>query len=398
MATGNRLLGVELFATGTWNDKTFTLEDLQQIVDSFIELSERVKPYLKLGHDEKQALLQEDGLPAAGWITNLYIVGNKLLADFEDVPKIIYELIKAKAYKRVSCEIYINYKATPEETGKDEKTYPKVLKAVALLGGDTPAVTTLHDVMALYAVANDKKADAVQILEYTLKEDYKVNEEELKKLEADIAAKQADVNEKLAVFTTDKTALESEKVELAKQQDALKTQAIEVEKYKSALDLLSQFKDKEDLEKFVADVRAKDAAAQETQKKAQEVIDNQKVAEIKSFIEAKVKEDKILPAQRNMLEKILLTLRDVNTVLTFTNPEVYNLKSEMTVYETVVAFVNTIPDLGLLKRHSASDSGLFRSADEERKALERKYMEDNKCTYAQAQRALSVVRKDLYEA
>lgn len=138
--------GVEIFAAGTWNGDSYTTEDLDQIVSAFKETKDKLKPYLKLGHSDKQALLAEDELPAAGWISNIKRVGEKLLADFIGIPKKIYELIKNGGYKRISSELFINAKVAG-------KAYDKVLKAVALLGGATPAVHNLNDLLALYEMS-----------------------------------------------------------------------------------------------------------------------------------------------------------------------------------------------------------------------------------------------------
>jgi len=134
---------VEIFSAGVWNGDEYTEKDLDEIVESFQEIGGIIKPYLKLGHNKEQKLLQKDGMPSAGWITNLKRKGDKLLADFKSIPKKIKELIDKDAYGRFSSEIYWNLKI-------DDKKYKKVLKAVALLGADTPAVRNLDDFINLY--------------------------------------------------------------------------------------------------------------------------------------------------------------------------------------------------------------------------------------------------------
>jgi hypothetical protein len=143
--------GVEIFAAGTWNGDTYTVEDLDEMVRAFEDTHERLKPYLKLGHDDKQKLLQRDGYPAAGYISRLYREGSKLVADFVKVPKAIFELLKVGGYRRVSSEIFVGMPVAG-------KVYRYLLKAVALLGGDTPAVQTLKDVLALYATGGAVEA------------------------------------------------------------------------------------------------------------------------------------------------------------------------------------------------------------------------------------------------
>jgi hypothetical protein len=167
---------VEILAPGTWHSSTgvttFEDKDLDEIVASFEEIKGNkevnYEPPVKLGHSASQKLLQEDGYPAAGWVSSLKKVGNKLLASFVGVPKKIAELIEAGAYKKVSSEIYTAY-----EIGG--KKYGKALKAVSLLGADIPAVKTLNDIVAQYSDENgipfetvifeeslDKKVDSVR--------------------------------------------------------------------------------------------------------------------------------------------------------------------------------------------------------------------------------------------
>lgn len=136
--------GVEIFAAGKWNGDEYTVADLDEMVRAFNETGATWRPALKLGHDDRQTLLQSDGLPAAGWVGKLYRKGQKLLADFIDIPEKIYEMLVKGSYKRVSSEIYWN--ATV-----NEKPYARVLGAVSLLGADMPAVTCLNDIFQMYA-------------------------------------------------------------------------------------------------------------------------------------------------------------------------------------------------------------------------------------------------------
>ena len=75
LKTGNNISGVEIFSCGEWNGDEYTIDDLNSIVSTFEETKVGVRPYLKLGHDEEQKLLQEDGLPAAGWVDRIYVKG-----------------------------------------------------------------------------------------------------------------------------------------------------------------------------------------------------------------------------------------------------------------------------------------------------------------------------------
>ncbi len=125
----------EVFSAGKWNGDEYTETDLDEMVQNFTELSEVVKPPVKIGHDVSK---WKDGLPSLGWITGLRKEGQKLIAKFSDVPELIYKAIKEKLYKRVSSEIYWNYKNAG-------KVYRRVFAGLALLGADVPAVTNLKD-------------------------------------------------------------------------------------------------------------------------------------------------------------------------------------------------------------------------------------------------------------
>jgi len=139
------LKGVEIFsAVNNPNGHKYSDKDLEEMVKGFYETKDELKPYLKLGHDEKQKLAQKSGLPALGWVENLRRKGKKLIADFIKVPKKIYELIKAGAYRRISAEIFWNIPI-------NGKKYNRLLKAVALLGADTPACGDLKDIVSLYS-------------------------------------------------------------------------------------------------------------------------------------------------------------------------------------------------------------------------------------------------------
>src|SRR3990172_9310891 len=92
---------LEIFETGTHHGESYDESDLDSMVQAFDKVG--FKPPLKLGHSEKQKLLQSDGLPAAGWINRLYRQGTKLMADVSDIPRQIYTLIKNKAYDRISA-------------------------------------------------------------------------------------------------------------------------------------------------------------------------------------------------------------------------------------------------------------------------------------------------------
>lgn len=174
---------VEIFSTGKWNGTEITDKDLDNIIHAFNNT--KLKPFLKLGHNEEQKLLKEDGLPAAGWVGSLKKIGNKLVADFVDIPQKIYELIKNKAYKKVSCEIFHNIQI-------DNQKYPRLLGAVALLGSNVPAVMNLSDILAMYSnnlgLCNDLKQANLKIYDHKQENEVKdkIMEDKLKKFELEL--------------------------------------------------------------------------------------------------------------------------------------------------------------------------------------------------------------------
>ena len=134
------LKSAEIFSVGKWNGLEFSDSDLEAIVRSFesLQLSGRVP--LKLGHNDEQQMV--DGQPALGWVGRIWKEGGKLLADFVNVPNVIYQAIRDKLYNFVSVELL-------QDAEQSGDKYPWVLSAVALLGSDRPAVSNLKELSKL---------------------------------------------------------------------------------------------------------------------------------------------------------------------------------------------------------------------------------------------------------
>lgn len=153
---------VEVLAVGEFEPAVgpkiikITESDLDNIVSANAQLS--FKPFLKIGHHEKQAFLEEikkdseRERPTLGEITELRRVKSKLLATFSNVPKKIHDLIvKTRSFPGRSAEILFNFK----DSGK---TFSHVLKAVAFLGATVPAVSNLKDIEALFGAYENERA------------------------------------------------------------------------------------------------------------------------------------------------------------------------------------------------------------------------------------------------
>ena len=315
---------VDIFAAGTWNGDKYTEENIQQMVDGFAATKDRLKPYLKLGHDDKQAILQEDGLPAAGWIDNVRKVGKKLVADFKRVPEKIANLIKEGAYRRVSSEIFI-------DMNLEDKKYPTLLKAVALMGGETPAVQTLDDIMALYK-------DKCEVKEYDNKTEYKKYEINLTEIiKEDIMSE-----------------------ELKKQNEDLTTKLAASEK---------KFTESQEANKVLK--TEKDVKDAEVKKFEQEKID----VEITSMVEKFIEDKHILPVDKDTVQSLVTKL--------YSDEE--GMKSFKAYVEKQEVDLKTKPKSELGKKPDANDldnSGLMEKA--------KQYSEEKKVSYKEA---LLIVRK-----
>jgi len=236
---------VEIFASGKWNGHSYTDDDLDEIVRAYDETREHLKPYLKIGHKPND-LLRNDGLPSAGWITSLRRVKDRLVATISNVPRKIAELIRRRAYGRVSSEIYI-------DPVIQDKKYRYALKAVALLGGETPAVGSLSDFIDLYGldvetcmVGHGKEGNTTTVtIDFQRKEKQKMPEITIEQREysqlqkkavsADMLSTEVEgLKSRVQEFSQKSSALEKENAELKKYRE--ETQAAEVKRFASEVE------------------------------------------------------------------------------------------------------------------------------------------------------------------
>lgn len=139
-ALAQTVSGVEILRVGTWNGHKFTRESLAAMVDAFDRVG--FVPPVKLGHDE------DPRAPAFGWVEKIWTQDDVLLADFRDMPDELVEQIRAKRYDNVSIEAWSNL-------SRDGKSYPTVLKAVAILGAHPPGVSGLKPLSAAMGFAEN---------------------------------------------------------------------------------------------------------------------------------------------------------------------------------------------------------------------------------------------------
>lgn len=332
--------GIEVFSEGTWNGDTYTKEDLQEMVDAFEETKKGVRPYLKLGHDEKQNLLQQDGLPAAGWIERVYIQGEKLMADFIDIPKKIYDLIQTKAYRKVSSEIYWNLKV-------GEKVYKRFLGAVALLGSDMPGCMNLSDILGQYRMMTNEPPKIYSNCEDILFE-IKQNSITIEK-EGEIMPTEKELQLE-AELKTFKANAEAE----ANKAKALENENAELKKFKADQEVLTA--------KAIAD--AKIAADEAFISKLES--ENLCTPAMKPYVAALIGEDK---------KEYSIKIKDEETKL----PKRDLLKETLKLFKA-------IGDVNLDERSTSGDKDSVISKEQETKI--EKYIAEHKCTYGQAVKAI----------
>ena len=339
------LKDIEVFGTGEWNKHKITDEDLDNIVNGTNEIIDKLKPKVKLGHDDKQELLHKSGLPAGGWITKLKRVGNKILVDIKEVPKVLYQLIKNGAYKRISSEILYDY--TEPST---KKTYKKVLSAIAFLGADLPAVTNLKDIAALY----DADEEATLII-YENKSTKKV--ENKKKGVEYIMANGIKITE-----------LEGKKFIAVEDYE-------KIEKEKETIE-----KEKEEAKGFKEKFEAEEKKTKEAEEKLGKISKEKREAEIKTFIDdhCSEKDMRFLPKQKEVLMALVESTSDEKKIK-FT---VDDKETELSQRELLVKFIELQPNFSdsifaeLSKGEEEKEEGKDKLTPEEKKV--QKYMADHK--------------------
>lgn len=172
MTALSELKDVEILSVGDIPERgiAFTQTDLREIAANTKQLlAESLhNPPGKIGHDDGQAFARESGLPATGWVSDLRVKGDKLVADFKDVPGILMKAFKEKLYRKISSEVYFGFKHP-----KTHRPMGKVLRAVAFLGQDIPQVKGLADffgeMKTAYSLAElDKHGEFTSMAEVTV--------------------------------------------------------------------------------------------------------------------------------------------------------------------------------------------------------------------------------------
>lgn len=145
-----KLPNQELMEIGVYKGgkENITLDTFRELITNFKK--GLIKVPVKLGHDDNQEFANMSGLPACGWIENLYLSGRKLVADLVDVPQRVGRMIERNAYRQKSVEIVHDYHYNNQSIGT-------VLTGLALLGAEIPEIKTLNDLNDFEALYYNEK-------------------------------------------------------------------------------------------------------------------------------------------------------------------------------------------------------------------------------------------------
>jgi hypothetical protein len=205
-------------------------------------------------------------------VSRVYREGRKLLADFTDIPKVVYEAIKSGLYKFVSVELLGGVKAGTREI-------PWVLDAVALLGADPPAVGTLKDLQSLTMARSSGLQGRARV-----------------------------------AFTRDSNPLTGAKPNMAGENDDLKAilqRLADAEKERDALKIKAA--QTETFERDLNELKAKTHADKVTSHRAK----------LMELFEAPIKDKKILPAAREQFKRVYKTETDAVLDVTSADVEIF---------------------------------------------------------------------------
>lgn len=348
---------IEIFAEGTWNGDVYKTEDLDEMVRAFNEVGHLTQPIVKIGHSEKQKLLAEDELPSAGLVKNLRRIGEKLLADFVNVPKKVAQVIRNKAFSRVSSEIFWNINVLG-------KKFPRMLKAVSILGGAMPAVVTLDDILKLNAAhgaAGAYNSDAeVKVCEIDGPNNQEENAMDIKELEKKLAEAEKNFADAEAKFAELEAKYQKDDDDEKDKMPFLKKRLKELENENTAL--------KKKLEQLTKKNEEMESTVKDNEWKARET-------EVKAEIDSFVKDEKINPVQRDALTGLMLHASfDSETKSYKLGDKEYTVSGLLKVFiEGGQAELNT---------DGNSQKGARQSGDIHDRAL--KYAEEHKVSYKEA--------------
>lgn len=321
--------GVKIFKVGVHNQTKFTLTDLKEMVANYKRLKKENEDFqipIKIGHDAPM----ESEKAAVGWMQNLSIEGDFLIADFVDLSDDVFSLIKEKRFKNRSIELFRNFKnAAGEVIGK-------VVKGIALLGSSLPAVN-LPDI-AFHFVPES-------ILAFGQNQESEIFSDGPNGEEETVSEPETEPGAEAAI---DKGILVKEDVMSDTVEEVIKEEVIEKDEAfklkEEKLAWLSKFENQDEvieklerLEKIEKENTEKEAAfaITETQRKQDEV---------DTFVGDLVKANKVLPKDEASLKNLFFHLYNGDTIeMTFKHGE----KKNVQYVDLFKNFLEALPDQGL---------------------------------------------------
>lgn len=240
----------EVFKAGEYPQGKFTAEQIAELAKNYDpEFSEAP---ITLDHEQSG--------PAYGWVKSLKAEGETLKASFKDIAEDLKNFVNEGKYRKISVEIYRNLE------GKSP-----YLKAVSFLGASIPQVKGMQTVEF-----KEGESD-IYTFEAIVEEDDDKEIQELKKQIQDLEAKVAKFNEQPKESETIK-ALKKQVKDLSTQVDTFKEQA----------------NGKADLEKEITDLK-----------------NSMRDKEFSEFIEKKIEEGILTPANKDTVLKVLKDLDNI---------------------------------------------------------------------------------------
>ncbi len=332
-----KIKGVEVFSAGTWNKDPYTVNDLHGMVQSFNSLKEGWRPFLKLGHDDKQKIVKSSGLPAVGWVENMYVQGEKLYADMDNIPEKVFKLIKSKAYRKVSCEIYYDLDVLGIK-------YPMVVGAIALLGAEQPGVMNLTDILSNYSFINFSKGGVFEAIE---------KQDTFKQYAINFESQEDEMSEAL------ETELAEQKKSYALAQESLTAKDTELATKAKEMEVLA-----EQLKTF-------QAAAEKAQLEAT-------AARLSKFMTELESAKLVTPAMKDMVQELMSDKKE------------FSVKDKTLSKEELITNILTLANEAAKINFDEKSRADFKKEDKEKDLFAKieKYQADNKCTYAQACKAV----------
>lgn len=356
---------VPIFKLGVHNENKFKDQDLDEMIKNFNSLKKENPDFqipIKLGHDA----FSDSEKPAVGWMENLRRSGEFIVADFVDLSRDAFELIKNKTFKNRSIEII------PEFINSLGKKIGKVIKGIALLGSSLPAVN-LPDIKLKKALAfaEGQKSESYELddNEYfmsdetkdLLKEAHEFVEENKEDYETYLKLKEMDKGFRDHVQKTkgvtskeDQEFLDKgyKSKEVSKMDEIVKLKE-ELKKEKEKLSVLNDFSNSKDIINSLNELKVLKSEKEEIYKellKEKEKKDN-------DFVEGLIKDNKILPKNKNTIINIFSSIGEgeISEVLEF------GQKKETKLKDMFRELLTELPDRGLLTEHSRTKT--YKHAD-----------------------------------